>query len=364
MFRKSLKRFAILVQYKALLVKNYFLKKPLREKNSLTLVSMVKNEREVIESFCAHALSLFDRVVIIDHLSSDGTREFLALLSEKLPNLECYFFEDAGYYQSELMTWAAKSILAPKTAGWLFFLDADEFLPFRTREEFDLALSHLRAFPIISMPWLNLVPLDWENTEVDCRHYLRPHKPSRFRKIAFQPSLLDGADFVVGQGNHAVTLKKRRKKKLFSERAFPIYHVPIRTKQQFQQKILKGLQGDNQKINTHDARDAVHWREMHKIIQSESLTNGLMMGVTSRYSERLTPPYEKEMDELLAEGYEKFWLELGRCSLPVKFDPKAQNTIQFMGDDGTHIQFSEACFSGKKKIRFCIQTESVYVADD
>src|SRR5690606_22679174 len=121
-------------------------------------------------------------------LSSDGSREYIRLLSEKYPNIECYFFDEPGYYQSELMTWVTQNLVDQETPGWVFFLDADEFLPFRSKEEFDRKLSELDSFPVISMPWLNLVPLDMESGDVISQFFLEPPQPSCHHKIAFQPS--------------------------------------------------------------------------------------------------------------------------------------------------------------------------------
>ncbi|WP_422109483.1 glycosyltransferase family 2 protein, partial [Achromobacter xylosoxidans] len=43
----------------------------------LISISMVRNENDVIESFVRHNLELMDEMHIIDHGSSDGTREIL-----------------------------------------------------------------------------------------------------------------------------------------------------------------------------------------------------------------------------------------------------------------------------------------------
>jgi hypothetical protein len=65
-------------------------------KKKTTLVSMVRNEKGLIETFCAHVMALFDRVIIVDHLSTDGTREYLTRISNSYPNLECYFLMILG----------------------------------------------------------------------------------------------------------------------------------------------------------------------------------------------------------------------------------------------------------------------------
>jgi hypothetical protein len=50
------------------------------------LVSVVRNEADIIEVFVRHHAKLFDKLFIIDHRSTDGTSDILrALAKEGLP---------------------------------------------------------------------------------------------------------------------------------------------------------------------------------------------------------------------------------------------------------------------------------------
>ncbi|MCC2682510.1 MAG: hypothetical protein K0S36_2074 [Nitrosospira multiformis] len=272
---------------------------------------MIRNEKAILETFCAHVLSLFDRVILVDHLSSDGSREYIKLLSEKYPNIECYFFDEPGYYQSELMTWVAKNLVDQKMLGWVFFLDADEFLPFKSKEEFDHKLSRLDSFPVISMPWLNLVPLDMESGEVINQFFLKPPRASRHQKIAFQPNRIFPTDYFIAQGNHALFLGTRSSKIKFPARdSFPIYHLPIRTKQQLRDKILYGVESYQHMGRDRRGKNGSHWDEIYRIMETTSLTNELMAGIASQYSDTLNPPYEKSFDELREAGYRELQMEI------------------------------------------------------
>jgi hypothetical protein len=281
-----------------------------REKKT-TLVSMIRNERGILETFCAHASSLFDRVILIDHLSSDGTREYIKLLSENCSNIEYYCFEEPGYYQSELMTWAASHLVDQKIPGWVFFLDADEFLPFKAKEEFDRKLSEFSQFPVISMPWLNLVPLDMESGRVIDGVFLKPPKPSHHHKIAFQPSRIPSDDYFIAQGNHNLFMGNRSSKVKFpAKSSFPIYHLPIRTKRQLREKILYGMESYQHMGSDRPGRTGFHWDEIHRIMADTGLTNEMMAGIVAQYSDSLRPPYEKSFDELLKNGYSEMRMEI------------------------------------------------------
>jgi glycosyltransferase involved in cell wall biosynthesis len=281
---------------------------------------MVKNEKDILEAFCAHALSLFDRIILIDHLSTDGTGEYIKLLSQKYPAVEYYLFEDPGYYQSELMTWVAKNLVDNQIPGWVFFLDADEFLPFKSKEEFHLKLFELDSVPLIFMPWLNLVPLDMESGRVIGGFFLKPSIPSPLHKIAFQPNLIAPDDYVVGHGNHALVKVNKRGKKKFPRRiAFSIYHLPIRTKQQLYKKILNGVESYKRMGSDRIGTTGFHWDEIYRIMETKNITNALMAGIITKYSQSLSPPYERDLDELKASGYTEIGMDACFSPLTVSF---------------------------------------------
>jgi hypothetical protein len=293
-----------------------------------TLISMIRNEKDILEVFCAHASSLFDRVILIDHLSSDGTREYIKLLSEKCSNIEYYCFDDPGYYQSELMTWTASQLVDNRMPGWVFFLDADEFLPFKSKEEFDCKLSEFSRFPVISMPWLNLVPLDMESGRVIDGFFLKPPKPSRFRKIAFQPSRIPSDEYFIAQGNHDLFMGSRSLSiRVPARNSFPIYHLPIRTKRQLREKICCGVEAYRCMGSHRQRTNGLHWDEIHRVMENTSLTNEMMAGIAAQYSDAMQPPYERSIDELLKNGYSKMQMEIcgSKAMIPFPGENIAEN---------------------------------------
>ena len=48
--------------------------------NKIAVITMVKNESDIIESFARHALSYADVLLVVDHNSTDETRKILELL--------------------------------------------------------------------------------------------------------------------------------------------------------------------------------------------------------------------------------------------------------------------------------------------
>lgn len=291
-----------------------------RAKKNITLISMIRNERSIVEPFCAHALSLFDRIILVDHLSSDGTREYIKSLSERHSSIECLYFEELGYYQSEIMTWVVRNVVGNTMPGWVFFLDADEFLPFGSKEEFESRLSEFQSFPLISMPWLNLIPSDMESNRVFDELFLMPSRPSFHHKIAFQPSLIPLENYVVAQGNHALLIGDEFPQSIPAENAFPIYHLPIRTKQQLRQKISQGVESYRRMGKNRGKNFGFHWDEISRIIQTDGLTNEMMAGIAARYGDSLSPPFERNLEELRKEGYSQMRMNVSSAPLDISID--------------------------------------------
>lgn len=297
-----------------------------------TLISMVKNEKSIIETFAAHVLAMFDRVIFVDHQSTDGTSEYLKSLAAKHPEVEYLLFNEAGYYQSEVMTWVVKNMVGSVYNGWVFFLDADEYLPFSSRTKFDEKLASYGSFPLISMPWLNLVPMDMEAGQVKSGVFLRPSRTATHHKIAFQPSLIPVDKYVIAQGNHALLIGDSYQQLFPAEEAFSIYHIPIRTKQQLRDKIQLGVES-YKKMGVDRANNlGFHWDEISRLIDNKGLTDDLMADMVIRYGEQMVPPYGKSISSMIQDGHTEFTLDICTIEQIVRF-----NEVNLTHDVGSDI---------------------------
>lgn len=94
----------------------------------IVVISMVKNEADVIESFVRHSLSFADEMIVVDHMSSDKTGEILGkLVDEGLPISvrTCY---QAGLVHAEVMNSLLADAVNDHGADIVLPMDADEFL--------------------------------------------------------------------------------------------------------------------------------------------------------------------------------------------------------------------------------------------
>ena len=95
--------------------------------NKIAVVSMVKNEEDIVESFARHACSFADFLLIANHQSSDRTKQILeSLQSENLP-IQIVDLEDQAYDHSTVMTDLMRQSL-DRDFDIILPMDADEFL--------------------------------------------------------------------------------------------------------------------------------------------------------------------------------------------------------------------------------------------
>jgi predicted O-methyltransferase YrrM len=261
----------------------------------LTCVCMVRNEAKRADDMMRHLCALFDRVVVIDHLSTDGTAQIVAR-HDGHADTEVVLLKgtDPGYHQSEYMTAVARRLIDESRSDWLFFLDFDEILPFRTRAELLQALVPLGGADVIHSHWYNLA---LENGHVDTLQgasaTIGP-TVSPYTKVALNVRDLKSRDIKIDQGNHAVFLDGSDTPYI-GERAFGLFHVPVSGADQFRAKLEQGVRA-YEEISGDTSTQGTHWRELNA--QADRLTGdaALLKEVALRYGE----PFAKVLTDVEA----------------------------------------------------------------
>ena len=170
----------------------------------LVCISRVKNEADIIEAFVRHHVAYFDKIIIVDDASSDGTYEVLRALREEGLPLVVLRQRTVGYEQSRHMTRLMRMAVDQFGADWVVPLDADEFI--EPKEGTTLAewLGTREPTPIL-LRWSNFV---WR-PEVDASSEPNPVVRLRLRlpprddhnKVIIPARLIeDGVS--LSQGNH------------------------------------------------------------------------------------------------------------------------------------------------------------------
>ena len=140
-------------------------------------LSMVRNESDVIETFVRHNLTLLDELHIIDHNSSDNTREILTLLKEEGLPLHIYHYNELEYAQERILNNIMRHIINnDNSIDYIFPLDADEFIYCHSRETLDIFLKLIPQDRVGMYTWRGYLPNTTEHDPDFLYHFTDQRK--------------------------------------------------------------------------------------------------------------------------------------------------------------------------------------------
>lgn len=201
------------------------------------VLSIVRNEADIIEVFVRYHIQKFDHVFIVDHLSKDGTSDILnQLVQEGLP-LTVQKSDVPYHAQGHLMTSLLKEVRSKHKISVVMPIDADEFVVGDIRKAaYDLP-SNVPC--TVSALWYNYAPTALEN--------LHPLKDICYRNKQVNPiqhkTLIPGPlidhNVHVLEGCHELYFGEKMVQMIVSEHLH-LAHFPIRSAIQFMKKALVG----------------------------------------------------------------------------------------------------------------------------
>lgn len=207
----------------------------------LATITLVRDGADILVPFIEHHLPLVDRAFVIDHLSVDGTREWLGRRAREdvAGRLEVLHYDQPAYYQSHLSDLLAREAFADG-ADWVLFLDVDEFLAFECRAALESALAPI-AGGLAKFVWSHLIPTVMSDQgPFDVTQELRTTPTQRRAgrsKVAIHRSFAARhPGFRVDGGNHGVRATPGGRS-LRGEHAGTLLHLPIRSRAQLDHKV-------------------------------------------------------------------------------------------------------------------------------
>lgn len=256
----------------------------------LVAVSMVRNEGDIIEAFVRHHAGLLDHLVVLDHNSSDNTPAVLkALQAEGLP-LTVLHDESLSFQQGPRLTDLARRCFAQVGADFVFPLDGDEFLRVESRAALEQALLRVPAGACGKVPWQTYVASDVDDaTEANPVRRMRhrvAEEPKADVKVVLTRLLLSDARWQLVPGSHMLFREMADGATQAADMVFVegvrLAHFPLRSQQQYQQKILLGwlstrLQNPTEMVAAESGQQMTamfwHWRELFaRLLTDPSLT--------------------------------------------------------------------------------------------
>lgn len=205
----------------------------------LGLISVIRDEIDIAETFLNHVDALFDLVFFIDHQSVDGTSELLKQAVSQRPTWKYYFLNVKTYVQNEVSNLMIQEAFA-EDIDYLFFLDADEFINVSSREELDGWLNRISNPPANgSLAWKNCICERFEESKFTEKTQLWvPPNESHFEKVILSKELFRKMEknITVSAGNHSAF--DRRGKRISATRIGTLLHVPVRSLKQVFKKVI------------------------------------------------------------------------------------------------------------------------------
>jgi len=248
---------------------------------------MVRDEIDVIDAWLNHHVQLLDALIVVCHESTDGTRERLVerartgnalmVLSASGPDFR------QGYTLTQVMHAQAKSL----GSGWVFALDADEFIVSTTRAALETELQQLPPGAAALLAWQTYVPVEDSPGSLLSRFRIRVNaEPSYQAKVVFPAAMFERREIVLLDGNHGIAELRNDNLTLGLHvplRNACLAHIPIRSKRQFVHKILQG-EAAVARMRPGSGRTAWHWADLAKRInEGESLDLAKLRDIALRY---------------------------------------------------------------------------------
>jgi hypothetical protein len=289
----------------------------------LAVISMIRDEADIIGSFLRHLAALFDLVFLLDQRSSDGTSEVIEQACRARPGWSHWRMDFSGRHQKEVTTlFMGRAFEAGADA--VFFLDCDEFVDVQSRADLEAATAHIieRAVPGV-FSWKACVPLRLDRWPFNPRDKLWiAGRASKVWKIAVPKTLAaKSSGLGIAQGSHRVVDRESNA----IRGGIPIgnlLHLPVRSRQQFLQKVFNSAFANLAKNNpmTHEGR---HKRNFLEVIAKRELTDMALTAIGAQFPMLDTPPqWWTTTREIKRAGYTKARLTIPFAELALPVPPR------------------------------------------
>lgn len=210
------------------------------------LISVVRNEIDILECFIRYHAEIFDELLVVDHRSVDGSLDLLADLHREGLPIEVRSVSAPEFRQRQLMTelmWEVGATGADLVAP----LDADEFL---TTDEGDMrgALEQVSKQAPTACAWRTYIPMPSDNpadeNPVTRIVHRRATEPRRKTKVIVPGRIARERTYALSSGNHRVRFQDTDAEyPAVRSRVLHIAHYPVRSTDQLAVKLVSWFVG-------------------------------------------------------------------------------------------------------------------------
>jgi len=239
------------------------------QQNGILTITMIRDESDILDLWLEETSKWSDLMIIIDHLSSISTSEFLRNWSSRnnaiYARRESPKFLQAKYINS--ITEAAVQKL-PKTAI-IFPLDADEFLSALSIKNIKTEFNNGQNKPI-KIFWRNSFPEYFRQNQNKINSsnkiYISKEK-SKTHKVLATVQIIKNKKLRFTDGSHYLTDKLGAYAVTSPLPTVEILHLPLRNLEQYNKKIQNGIMANNAKkrFTIFQRKLSLHLYEMQAI---------------------------------------------------------------------------------------------------
>lgn len=277
----------------------------------LAVVSLVRNERDVVPAVLRHLAALFDHALLLDHGSVDGTAALLDAACQGRPGWACWRVRVPGYHSQAFTAFAMRHLFETTSADFVIFIDADEFLDIPSRPALEAALARADAPGIVPyFSWLNCFPDRLDGSPVGINDPIwAPSQRSTYNKIVMPRRLwVDSAGRAEPSvGNHDV--EAGHDVALTYQGVGHMLHLPVRSAAQIKQKVVAGTMALLGRADRR-ADESVHWIEAVRRVAEAELTPDDLRGLVADYGLEGAAWRALSAETLSAAGYARRMLDV------------------------------------------------------
>ena len=255
----------------------------MNKSSNVAVISMIRNESDIIASFLTCALEIFDDIYIVDVSSTDGTKEILEIFSKANKNIHIFSTDIKEKYQAAYINQLSRLAFS-NGADWIFLLDGDEFLNINNRESLNAFLnSYDDNFMVL--PWINLIPTSlgsFGKFDINQKFYWTG-RTSKYSKIAISRFIYDMfPNYYLDEGSHNLYIDDSPC--ISNSIGLTILHLPIRSYDRLRYKIQEAYSTLLSKAGKLRGEGS-HVEFLYNHFFSGALTVNLLQYLAAHYAE-------------------------------------------------------------------------------
>ncbi len=234
----------------------------------ITVIAMIKNAADIIETFIRGNAQVADNFVILDNLSTDNTIVILEKLIEEGFQIELLKDPANAYEQDKRMNMLLRYVNNKYDPDFILPLDDDEII-FSTLKDVDArsAIAKLEKDKLYFATWRNYIPAEDDDPEDLCvprrLRYCFHENMASYSKVIIPNQIAKNESFALAMGNHDMIGEGIVRVQLSNLR---IAHFPCRSRAQIISKALVGW--TNFLANPmKKPGDAVHWKRIYDLVR-------------------------------------------------------------------------------------------------